>query len=290
MKVALAARGVSWMVVAALGFTCVPVTVRYLVERLPVVEIILLRNLVALLPALPMLLRSGPRAFRTSQLSGHAIRALLIYGALLSYFWGITVVPLADATAIQFLIPIFAALGGVLLLREEVTPARVLAAGAGLAGALLVIQPGVHLVGLHTLAIVVSAVFYAGSWLMVKRLSRRDSPSVIVVYLNLLSLPLSLLPALSQWTPLVTADLLPLLILGLGGWIAHYAQARAFGYGDVSALAPLDFLRLPLIALAAYLVFDQVPRGTVWLGGAVIIVAATYLARVENRKAIVSGG
>lgn len=272
------------MLVAAAGFTTVPITVHYLATRLPVVEIIFLRNLTALLPMLFVIKRSGFGVLRTNQLGGHAWRALFTYGAMLTYFLGISVVPLADATAIQFLIPIFAAIGGILLLGEHLTWSRSLATIAGLSGALLIIRPGLTEVSIYTVAIIASAGFYAASWLMVKHLAAADSPSVIVLYLNLLLLPLSVLPAWLAWAPLTIDDLLPLLILGLGGWVAHFAQAKAFGYGDVGVLAPMDFLRLPLVALAAYLFFDQIPPRFVWLGGAIIVAAASYLAQVEQNK------
>ncbi len=279
---ATAANGALWMVLAAAGFTVVPVSVRYMSDSIPIFEIIFWRNLLALLPSVPIMLKSGAAVFSTGRLGTHALRTAFTYCAMLTYFWGISVVPLAQATAIHFLIPIFTALSAIFFLGERATWRRGGALLVGLGGALLVVRPGFTDVGVYSFSVLLSSLFYAGSWLTVKRLSSTESASVTTFYMNLLLLPVSFLPAVFFWVPLSPRDILPLLALGLGGWLAHYAQARAFASADMSVVAPLDFLRLPFVAFAAYLIFDQVPEYFVWVGGLIIILAATYVLRYER--------
>lgn len=270
------------MVLAAAGFAVVPVSVRQLADRLPVFEIIFWRNLLALIPSVPIMLRVGTGVFVTRRPGAHAVRAGFTYFAMLTYFWGILVVPLADATAIQFLIPVFSALGGVVFFRERASWRRAGPLLLGFGGALLVVRPGFAAVGLHSMAVLASAFFYAGAWLMVKRLSTTEAASVITFYMNLMLLPVSLLPALPSWVLPSPRDFSVLLLLGLGGWVAHYAQARAFARAAVGVVAPLDFLRLPFVAVAAYLLFGQVPHPLVWAGALLIVLAATAIARADR--------
>jgi drug/metabolite transporter (DMT)-like permease len=279
----VATNGALWMLVAAAGFTVVPVAVRYMTDSIPVFEIIFWRNLLALLPSVPIMLKSGASVFSTGRLGAHALRTAFTYFAMLTYFWGISVVPLAQATAIHFLIPIFTALSAVFFLGERATWGRGGALLVGLGGALLVVRPGFTDTGIYSFSVMLSALFYAGSWLMVKRLSSTESASATTFYMNLLLLPVSFVPAVFFWAPLSVRDIPAMLALGLGGWLAHYAQARAFATADMGVVAPLDFLRLPFVAFAAYLMFDQVPESFVWAGGLIIIAAATYVLRYEGK-------
>ncbi len=276
-------RGAAWMVLVGFGFAIVPVSVRYLTDTLHVFEILLLRNAVALLPVVPIVMRSGWGVLRTRQIGSHMVRAGFNYMAMLTYFWGIQVVLLADAVSIQFLIPILTALGAVALLGEKVGWRRWLVCGIGVLGAMLIVRPGFQEVSLHTASVLVSAVFYTGAWLMVKKLTGDDSATAIVFYLNLCLLVVSAIPAALVWTDPTWHDVPGIVALGIGGWVAHFGQARAFAVADVSAMVPLDFLRLPFVVAFGYLLFAQMPDAWTWSGGAIIIAAATYLARSESR-------
>lgn len=280
-----AMRGAFWMLVAGMGFAIVPAAVRLLSESMPVFEIVFLRVLFALLPSLPLIAHSGIGGFKTKRLGAHSVRAGLNYLAMLTYFWGISVVPIADAVSIQFLIPVVTALGAAALLRERVGWQRWSACFIGAAGAAIIVRPGFQTISPHMFSILASAGFYAVAWMMVKILTRTESASVTVFYLNLLLIPVSLVPALYVWVPPNWSDFLPLAALGLGGWVAHFAQARAFASADVSAMAPLDFLRLPFVAILGFVLFDQLPDIFTWIGAGVIVVAATYLTREEVRRA-----
>jgi len=259
--------------------------VRDMSEEFSAFELLFFRNLVAVAILLPPALTSGFGAFRTRRLGLHFLRALLSYLAVLGLFYGIGRLALADVTAISFTQPLFVVLLAALILKEQVGRARTTAVLVGFAGLLIIVRPGFAEIGLATVAVLASAVFYSCSNICVKRLLTTDTPRQAVVYFNLLMLPLAAVPAAFFWITPGPTDLLRLAAIGVFGTLTVYAYARAFAAADASAVMPFDFLRLPMSALAAYLLFAETGDLWSWVGAAVIFAASWGLAASERRRA-----
>jgi drug/metabolite transporter (DMT)-like permease len=248
-------------------------------------QIAFLRNVFALAFMLPWLLRHGRVGLRTQRLNMHLWRAAVGLVAMLTWFSAIAYLPLAEAVALNFTVPLFATAGAALFLGEAVRARRWTATAVGFLGVVVILRPGfTEFTPLMTLP-VIAAGFMAVSTLLVKSLSRTEAPAAIVTYMNLLLTPLSLLPALFVWRWPTLTELGLGLFIGLCAALAHNAFTRAFVQADASAVMPFDYSRLPFVAVVGYLLFAEVPDGWTWVGAAIIAGAAIYIAQRESRVA-----
>ena len=278
------ARAAFWMVFADAGFVGMLLGVRVLSHHMPVFEVVFWRATVASAAVIPWALTANQRrALATKRMGMFGVRALAVYAANLTYFYAAATMVLANAVALQFVIPLFTVIGAALFLGETVGWRRSVATAVGFAGAVVILRPGFAQIGWPEIAVLVSAAFYAINWLMVKALTRTESARVIVFYMNVLIVPMAAVGASFTW---VWPDwsLAPLIVAtGLMGWGAQICQARGFASADASVVAPFDFLRLPMIAASSWVLFHEAADIWTWIGAAVIFGAATYITRREQK-------
>jgi drug/metabolite transporter (DMT)-like permease len=226
-------------------------------------------------------LRQGRAAFRTERLSLHVWRAVTGIIAMFIWFSAVVLVPLAEAVALNFTLPLFAIIGAALVLRERVGARRWSATFLGFLGMLVILRPGFQEVTWATTLPIIAAVFMATSVLMVKRLSDPESAPTIVLYMNLFMTGLSLVPALFVWRWPDLHSLGATIGLGFLAMVAHLALARSYAKADASAVMPFDYMRLPFIAAIAYPLYGEVADLWTWTGAAIIAGSAFYIARRE---------
>lgn len=279
-----AVRGAFWMVFSGLGYVGMAVMIRYLSPTFTTFELLFFRNLVALLILAPWMMRVGRDAFRTTRLPLHFFRTVLAYIGMLGLFYGISRVPLGDVIALQFTQPLFIVFLAVPILGERLERRRVATAVVGFLGVLVILRPGFAEIGIATVAVLVASLVYAGSNLCIKLLVRTDPPNRTVIYVNLLMLPLSLVPALFVWKTPDAEELLLLALLGIVSFCGVFGLTRAYNVAEASAVVPYDFLRLPFAAAAGYLLFGEATDAWTWIGATVIFAAAYLLVRFEARK------
>jgi len=124
---------------------------------------------------------------------------------------------------------------------------------------------------------------FAATMIATKRLASTDSPLVVLFYMSLIQLPLGLIPALPHWVTPTLADLPWILGVGVAGYSAHYCMTRAFRLADATLVVPMDFLRLPLIALVGALFYNEPVQLATMLGAAVIFAGTYYSVTREGR-------
>ncbi len=186
---------------------------------------------------------------------------------------------------LSFLAPIFATVGAALFLGEDVRLRRWSAVFIGFAGAMLVLRPGAEIIQRGSILALVNCVGMAANKLVLKSLTRTESPEAIITYMVLLLTPLTLVPALFVWQ-IPTWEMLGWLTLLAGcGTAGHWCITKANGYADMTVVMPFDFTRLPISALLAFLIFAEVPTIWTWIGGAVIFASTFYIARREAQVA-----
>ena len=278
-------EGALYMTAAAFCFAAMNAAVREASATLHPLEIAFFRNLFALLFILPWLLKGGIRGLATRRFPLHASRAVFGILAMSLWFTAVTLMPLPEVVALNFTLPLFVIAGAALILGERVGPRRLAATAVGFCGMLVILRPGfVELTWAATLPIL-AAVFMAGSVLMVKRLSATESATAMVFYMNLLMTPLSLGPALFYWRWPDPAVWGLLAFLGLLAMLAHLALAVAYGKADASAVMPFDYMRLPFVAVLAYLLYGEVADLWTWVGAGIIAGSAIYIAHREAKVA-----
>ncbi len=278
-------RGILWAVLAAAAFAIVPIAVRFLTPYLPAAESVMLRNFLAVALMLPWALRAGWRGLKPNRVDLHVLRGTFNGGGMILWFWGLGLMPVADAVAIQFTLPLFALIFAVVFLGERVGIRRTSAMLVGFAGALIIIRPGFAEVSAATFAVLGSAAAYAATLVVMRSQSQNDTPMTIMFWSNLFMGLVATIPALLVWVTPPLAALPWLLLLTCGGWLAHYSLTRALITIDAKTAAPFDYLRLPFTALAALLLFNEFPDALTWTGALVIAAATYYIARRDARLA-----
>jgi drug/metabolite transporter (DMT)-like permease len=247
-------------------------------------QLLFARNVVAvaiLLP--PVFLRTGIGVLKTNRIGLHCLRSVFACLGVLGLFYGVSRLPLPDVTALSFNQPLFAVILAGLILKEAVGAARWRAVFFGLVGLLVMVRPGFGDIGLATLAVLGSAFCYACTNVCVKSLMTTDTPQQSVIYFNLIMLPISVIPAVIFWVMPDWLDALRMVGIGLCGTLSVYSFARALSLADASAMLPFDFLRLPLAALAAFLLFGETGDIFTWTGSLIIFASSYALARISAR-------
>lgn len=276
-------RGALWMIAASAFFSLLTALIRHVSGGLHPFEIAFFRNLFGLAFILPWLLGAGIGGLRTRRFHLHMLRATVGLVAMLSWFTAISMMPIAELTALSFTAPLFATAGAALFLGEKVRIRRWAAIIVGFAGAMIVLRPGVETLSLPAgLALVASACMGVAA-LTIKALSRTEPANAVVLYMVLLLTPMSLVPALLVWTWPEPELWLWLVAMGLIGTLGHMALVRSFRATDLSAVLPFDFSRLIFTALLGLVLFDERPDTWTWVGAVVIFAATLYTAHREAR-------
>ncbi len=272
-------RGAAWMVAAAAAFSVMITLVRHLSTRQPVFEIVFFRNFFGLLVMLPWLLRRGGEVLRTGRFGLHLLRAGLGLAAMSLWFWTLSVLPLAEATALSFTAPIFATLLAVPILGERLSGRRFAAIAGAFLGALVILRPGARVLDPAALVALATALVWGASTVLVKLLGRTEAPAAIVTWMVLLLTPLSGLLALPVWRTPDGGELLAFVALGVVGSAGHYCMSRALIAADAGRVLPFDYLRLPFVALLGWLLYAQPLDLWTWLGAALIAASSIWGAR-----------
>ncbi len=277
-------RGIYWMIFGCANFAIMMTSVRYIGPELDAIEIVFVRALVGLLMIVPVILSSGLSALKTEQIGLHGLRTLFAFAAMVTLYYALAVTPLADSISLTFLIPIFTTITAALILRERVNARRWIATVVGFIGALIIVRPSTNSINPYIFLVVLSCVFYAATWSTIKVLTKKDSAVITTFYLNVMMMPLCIIPLIFVWKTPTLEQIFPLLIMAISGWAAHFCQARAFEEADTSAVMPFDFSRLIFGALFAWIFFNEVADKWVWVGAIIVFVSGYYNTWCETRK------
>lgn len=279
--------GMLLMLVSTLAFTGMQASIRIVasdaMNPLPPAEVAFFRNLFGLLALAPLFFRYGPAPLKTRRIRLHLLRAGLQAGGMLCFFTAVTMIPLAEITALSFSAPLFATVLAIFLLGERVRRRRMTALALGFLGVLVVLRPGAEALSTGALLVLGSSLGWAAAMTMIKSLSRTDSAFALTFYAALFMTPLTFVPAAFEWTHPTLGQLSWLVVLGSLGTAGHLAFAQALKIAEMSAVLPLDFLRLVWASMIGILVFGEIP--TVWslVGGAMIFGGASYIAFRESQ-------
>jgi drug/metabolite transporter (DMT)-like permease len=269
-------RAALWMCGALVSFMAVAIAGRQLSAELTTFQILFFRSCLGLAVVLVLLQRWGWPQVRTRVFGAHLARNVAHFGGQYGWFYGIAFIPLTEVFAIEFTVPIWTAILATIFLRERMSRLRVAAVALGFVGILIILRPGVAAVSVPALAVLGSAVCYAISHVFTKRLSSTETPLAILFYMTLIQLPLGLIPALPHWVWPSVASWPWVGIVAVTALSAHYCLARAFQLADATVVLPLDFLRLPLIAIVGFILYHE--PADIWVfAGALIVFAATWL-------------
>jgi len=264
------------IVVAVLG-TVDAVIVRLLAHDIHPFFMGFSRSVFGLLIMLPWIIRQ-PQILKTDRYWLHILRAALKLVALISLFAALAHAALATVTTISFAAPFFVILGAWLFLSEKLYLARILAVIAGFSGVVIVLNPGSGMLNAALGFALLSAVATATIQLILKYMGRSEATDTLVAWNLIVTVPLALIPAIWFWANPSAYQWVLLAIQGINGAAAQLFVTKAFQLADASLIAPVDFARLPFVAIIGFWAFGEFPSHSTWLGAAMIFVALMLTA------------
>jgi len=270
------ARAAVLMLGSTLAFSVMVVMIRLASNTMATTEIAFFRNAFGLLVLLPLVWRPGKPLPRTGHARRYLLRTSLGFCSMLSSFWVITHLPLSQAISLSYSTPIFVTIAAVLIRIR-----RWAAVMAGFIGVLVILRPWSSAFSPAMLVAILAATLSALVSIQNKQLSQLDPPDTVVFYTYLFWVPMSLVPALMQWQWPDTVTWIWLVGTGLFGTLGQLLWVRALRIGEVSALQPISFTQLPVVALFGWWLFDESPDRWTVLGAAIILIANAYIARRE---------
>ena len=282
-------RVVFWMTGTLLSFSAMAVSIRILAGKLNIFEILSIRSGVGLLMMLALLAtRADLRPLvRPRRMPLNLLRNVIHFGAQYCWATALTLLPFATVFALEFITPAWTALLAVWLLSERLTPSRIGAVVLGLIGVVIILRPGLAAFNPMALWVLVATVGFAIVMITTKMLTATETSFAIIFWMSVIQFPLGLAGSdpmfpfrLGWW------DIPAVLGIGIGGTSSHYCLSNAFRAGDATLVVPLDFLRVPLIALVGWAFFSEPLDIWVYVGGFVILTGLFWNVRAEatNRR------
>ncbi|MDC0196193.1 DMT family transporter [Gammaproteobacteria bacterium] len=276
-------RAILWMCGTLISFATMAVAVRELTDTINSFEIVFLRTSVALSIILIIISIRGWKNISTKNLRLHIFRNTVHYIGNLTWIIGASLIPLAQVFALEFSIPIWVALFAVLFLKEKLTIGKVVAIGFGFMGVLVILRPGLMAIDQGSLAILCAALCFATANVITKSLSKTDNPLTILFLMFVMQLPISAIGAYFFWTVPVWEDWPWIFLVGIMSLTAHYCMTRAITLVDVTVIIPIDFMRMPIIAIIGFYLYNE--PFSVWIFlGAALIFSGNYFNIYHERK------
>jgi drug/metabolite transporter (DMT)-like permease len=280
-------RGCLWMTGAIASFTVMAIAGRAVSLDLDTFEIMLYRSLIGIAIVLSVAGMAGTLSHITTRnMRTHLLRNLFHFSGQNLWFFSITAIPLAQVFAIEFTSPFWVMLLSALILGERLTPNRVGAAILGFIGILIVTRPSPETADIGQLTAALAAIGFAGSAVFTRLLTRTERITCILFWLTVMQAAFGLVCAgLDGDIALPAADSLPWVVLiAFAGLVAHFCLTTALSLAPATVVMPIDFARLPVIALVGMLVYAEALDPLVLLGALVIFGANYANIWFETRK------
>ena len=284
-------KAIIYTLVSIFFFSFMGVFVKKSSENIHIFEVIFFRNLLACFIIIPLMYNSGLASFKMNRPGLFVWRAIFVSIGMFAGFSALTLIPLAQATAISFTTPIFVTISAFFLFGEVVKFRRIGAILVGFIGMLIIVQPGVGSISFGVILAFTGAFFHSINLLIVKKLTAHETANAIVVWMVIMLVPISFVPAIFVWEWPSAITWLYLWCLAICGTVGHSFFTRAYSLAEITSLQPFQFMKLPMIAFLAWIIFSELPEYWTWLGGMIIFSSTVYITRREakiNKSKIVS--
>lgn len=248
----------AWMAGWLTLMVVIAVAGREATRELSVFQIMLMRSVLGMALLWPLVHAAGGlSAMRTQRLPLHAARNVVHYAAQYGWFVALTLIPLAQLVSIEFTMPIWSAVLAVFFLGERMNGRKWLAVLLGLVGVAVIVRPSAGTVDAGQLIALACAFGFAISVVLVKSLTRTDAAIAVIFWMLVIQSAIGLVPALLVWQWPSAQTWGWVLVVAFCGTYSHYCFARAMQHADTTVVVPMDFLRVPLTALAGWLVYSE---------------------------------
>ncbi len=281
--------GVIWMLATGLTFVAVTAIVKHIGGGVPAAEAAFLRYILGLVFLLPMIRSLRNAHLDKSDLLFFGARGLAHGLGVILWFFAMTKITIAEVTAMNYLSPVYVTIGAALFLGERLALRRIMAIGAALVGAMIILRPGFRELNLGHYTMLGTAILFATSYLLAKRMADRVSPTVVVAMLSI-TVPIVLAPfAFAVWVTPTLEQLLWLFLVAVFATIGHFTMTLAFRAAPMTVTQPVTFLQLVWATTLGAVVFGEPVDGWVVLGGLIILASVSFITWREamlKRRAI----
>ncbi|HAT35879.1 MAG TPA: hypothetical protein DCS82_09200 [Rhodospirillaceae bacterium] len=275
-------RGACWMTLSAFLFTAMGGVIKHLGQRLDPIELVFFRSLFGVVCLLPVIYKAGGlKVLKTTRPGLQFTRALFGALAIVCMFYGLTMIPLADAQAIIFSRPLWMIPFAVLFLAEVVRWRRWTATAVGFTGVVIMVRPG-DAMQIGALLVAGNAMFAAAGFTVIKIMSELGEDRLTILsWHTILLTVLSAIPLFFVWITPTWIELLALIAMGAGLTYGHHCIIRALEIGEATAVLPFDYSRIIFAVIIGYVYFAETIDAWTVVGAAIIIISTYYIARRE---------
>jgi len=273
-------QGAFWMLLGSFLFSSMGLGIKYVGADMDSFQISFFRATFGLLAITPFVLYKGVGSLKTKRIGMHLVRSCIGITAMLSVFYAITHLPLADAVALTFSRPLFLIILAVLFLGEKVRWRRWMATLVGFAGVVVMVQANTDL-GFASAVGLFGAFMVALVSVFLKKLSVTEAPVTMLFYFGVIGSLISLVPASFVWQTPTWEQIGILLAASAVGSAGNFCMIRAFAVGEATAVSPFDYTRLIFSGALAYFVFGEVPTLGMVAGAGIIVFSTLYIVHRE---------
>jgi drug/metabolite transporter (DMT)-like permease len=280
---------VAWMVGALLSFTTMSVSVRALSDGLHPVEMLFVRSAIGLAVVFPLVWLKARACLFTHHMGRHVLRNVIHFVGQVLWILGITLLPLATVTSIEFTAPLWGMGLACLFLGERMNRGRWVAVALGFIGLLIMVRPGLVPVDKGVFIMLACAFCFGATTAVTKWLTRTDRPLTIVFYMLVMQTFFGGVISIFLWQPIQTQHWPWLFMLALTGLTAHYCLTRAVAAAEASFIMPFEYMKLPLLAVIGFLIYAEPFEPMILLGALLIFIGNSYSLRLESRRRRAAG-
>lgn len=290
-------KSIYYLIAGVLVFSIQDVIIKWISGKYPVHEIVLIRSSIAIFPTLLIAhLEGGLHLLKTRRLAGHILRSLLLFGSYTCFYLSMSALPLAETVSIFFSAPIFITVLSVGFLGEKVEVSAWIAVIAGFLGVILMLKPGSRIVDPAALLAVLTALLYAISSILTRRLGKTESgvslafypiimyfvcSVVLAIILNHIEVSRSSHPSLAflfrEWRFPASEDLLFFLSIGIIASAGFYSLSQAYRLAQPAMIAPFEYVAVPLSVFWGYLFWGDILGFQSMIGMMLIIGGGLYI-------------
>ncbi|MBS0547243.1 MAG: DMT family transporter [Proteobacteria bacterium] len=274
-------QGAVWLVSGGFIFTSNGAMIRLLSEEIESVQTAFFRAAFSVVLLLPMILTGKVKPWESKRIQGHFWRTFMGTCSMVLGFYAVAMLPLADATALAFSQPLFSVVMAAVVLHEKVRWRRWTATIVGFAGVIVMVRPGAGSLQPGAIVALCNAMSVAVSILLVRRLSDSEKPLMILTMFALFSTVLLTIPAIWFWKWPSAWGWALAIGVSASATLGQYFWVQAFAVGEMSAVAPFDYLRLPFAVFVGWAIWGEMPVIWTYVGAAIVIGSALYIAYRE---------
>lgn len=274
-------RGIVMITIDNLIVSVMMVLIKLLGDQFAPIELVFFRSLFGVILLVPLMIQLRVVALKTKRFPMHVLRVVCSVGSMYCMFWSLSVLPIAEATAMAFTRPLIMTLFAVLFLGEVVRWRRWTAVGVGFLGVLVMARPDNPALAPMMLVALASNAFACASSVVVKKLTATETTVALMYYSAIGMFAFTALPAYLAWSPPSMVDMGTIAAIGILGVLGQFCFLRAYTDGRASMLAPFDYSRLLFATVLGFVLFGDLPSIWTVIGATIIAASTLYITYRE---------